>query len=380
MESTRHPFDGQTGRQQHDFGPLSPAAQFVSYVVVSEQNIAVLAYGSTATSSIQSISLSNSPWIDITNLFAPSSWNAVDTNADGSVILLTRSAAAGAQRFLSFEDGFLVDISTFIESQLSIAPNIGYALTDLADFQRVSVGIATLVVSPGVNEVRTSRFDHRTQIVTLDPLPLGFGGPTGTPLSVAEGPFVSGDGLTSVTSIVDPSGIRVLRVFQNGVSTIAALTPTPLPGAQSVQLARGVNETGNSVGGLAVVPLPGGGTVAEAAIWTPSVGWSSLRQRLAAVGVQTSPLDTFSSITDMSSRNQRMIGHGSDSTGTAVSFLARVPLTRQRADFNRDGIFPDMQDFADFAAAFALGNFSADWNYDGILDNADLVAFSNETD
>jgi hypothetical protein len=27
-----------------------------------------------------------------------------------------------------------------------------------------------------------------------------------------------------------------------------------------------------------------------------------------------------------------------------------------------------------------LGNFSADWNYDGILDNADLVAFSNETD
>jgi hypothetical protein len=39
-----------------------------------------------------------------------------------------------------------------------------------------------------------------------------------------------------------------------------------------------------------------------------------------------------------------------------------------------------MQDFADFAAAFALGNFSADWNYDGILDNADLVAFSNETD
>jgi hypothetical protein len=59
-------------------------------------------------------------------------------------------------------------------------------------------------------------------------------------------------------------------------------------------------------------------------------------------------------------------------------FALRFPEVNIRSDFNHSGGCFDVLDIVDFGTAFAAGNLSADWNYDGALTPLDQQLFSTD--
>lgn len=342
-----------------------PANAFATGIVAADGASTIVSqYTLNMVSSPFRSALSNagSPWFEITNILQPaySGVSAVGINASGSWIV-GRAVDVGAGQPISFvfqpSTGAFVPIDSFLPNP-SGAQTVNAYVTEIAAYRDVVVGYA-------VYDNITSEafiFDLRSFTGQLIPNQLN---PNYLPIDVR----VSGDGLTVAVSAVEPAsptfpwwdrfGLYTWR--DNGVTQTATTLAIGLPSWIDIS---GLNETGQTAVGTSGV-LMNGTFQAVSAIVT-------------SIGASTGPL-SFCTPSDISARDGIIGGNGlNQTTGRMEGFALRFPEVNIRSDFNHSGGCFDVLDIVDFGTAFAAGNLSADWNYDGALTPLDQQLFSTD--
>lgn len=308
------------------------------------------------------------PWVVVTSLIAPAFTELlpVDVNADGA--LIAANARVGTSTIFNafvLHDGALINITPLVAAQTGLLANAQIA--DVADYRRVSVGVARDV--NGLNDAFW--FDHRTGVARRIQRPAG----------ISQSLFiysvkVSGDGLLTTTLAFDMLSPPPLGWFYSWVTYDNGATQTTnfMPnGFQAVwpDVVQGLNETGKTLVGM-------DNAVSEPSVWhdlTPQL----LSTAIAGAGLSTPGFSRLAFLADISARNGVIAGHGIRSgTNLQEAFVAAIPEVRERSDFNRNGALLEQADITEWNARFAAGDLSADWNYDGQLTSADSVAFMND--
>lgn len=309
------------------------------------------------------ISSAGGPWTLVSNLLQPA-FDQVrfdGMNADGSEFVWSGvDPATGARKaFWMLNGGVPLDIENFL-------PPLGgggvatISVTNVADFRRTCVGYRTPILG-GPSEAFIVDIASNTGRIIANPYPPGPFGPTWEVTGVA----VSGDGMTVAVNLLDTSlDVATFVEFSNGVTNRVTLLAPPSASTGGVVA---INETGQVMTGIDPLSL-------QAVTWTDSVP-RSIASQCAAIGFPTAPQFSSLWVTDISARDV-LVGGGFNAAGRGEGWIARLPLKRQRSDFNRDGVFSRPVEQAEYNTAFAAGNLSADWNYDGVLTPIDQTLFA----
>lgn len=349
-------------RGRRDLGPVVAGGIFADRPAASN-GLGLIICSNLGPVSDGGIRTNTSPWIQTTNLFAPTVTGLlpVAINADGTLIATHGVYSTGAQARIVFDNGAPVDMAAQISASLGLTGAV--TIHDVAAYRRISVG-TVIDVMTGAH--RVFWYDHVTQQARQIAIP----------------PFqyyplyettvrVSGDGLTTVVTYYDynTSLFYIWQDFDNGVQSANGLLGA---GTFQTQVVLGLNETGQTAVGMSNL----GGNGARAAIWENGTG-VYLTQALASRGLSASNFSWLSKVSDISARGGVLAGVGLDPIMRAEGFVARIPVAKVRSDFNRSGLV-DPSDLSDFLTAFAAGNLSADWDYNGLLQPIDITLFSND--
>jgi hypothetical protein len=107
--------------------------------------------------------------------------------------------------------------------------------------------------------------------------------------------------------------------------------------------------------------------------WTRDEGFLPLDAFLAGAGIDTTGW-TFTSARDITPDGRYVIGEGVRA-GRVCGFLAELPQSTCRADFNGDRVV-DFFDYLDFVAVFDAEDAAADFNGDNAVDFFDYLDFA----
>ncbi len=137
--------------------------------------------------------------------------------------------------------------------------------------------------------------------------------------------------------------------------------------------AYGVSWDGNViVGEVGILDDNGNG----AYIWTAETGMRRLTDVLADLGVAIPPGWYLLAAYGVSADGRTIVGAGINPAGHSEGWVAYLgPACR--ADFNKDGAVTS-QDVFDYLNAWAERSIFTDWDYDGVVNTIDFLAFLND--
>ncbi|HLP82793.1 MAG TPA: hypothetical protein VK157_00450 [Phycisphaerales bacterium] len=311
------------------------------------------------------LSSAGGPWTLVTNLVQPA-FDQVrfdGMNADGSEFVWSGvDPATGARKAFWMLGGVVpLDLETYLPPWSGAGASL-MQVTGVADFRRTCVGYRESSFGGGSEAFIVDIASGTGRIIT-NPYPPGPFGPTWQVTGVA----VSGDGLTVAVNLLDTAlDVATFVEFSNGITSRVTLLAPPSASTGGVVA---INETGQVMAGFDPISL-------QTVTWTDAVP-RTIASQCAAIGFPIAPQFTGIFVSDMSARDV-LVGGGSNAAGQGEGWIARLPLKRQRSDFNRDGVFSRPVEQAEYNAAFAAGNLSADWNYDGILTPVDQALFASD--
>ncbi len=158
-----------------------------------------------------------------------------------------------------------------------------------------------------------------------------------------------------------------------------------LPGGRFLSTAAGV-----SADGRVIVGYGSDDTGVDAFVWTAEAGMRSIKQVLIEAGLGAAVEGwSLGEATGISADGRRVCGFGFDPSGLVRAWVAELPDTSCRADFNADGVH-NSQDFFDFLSALFTtpacpepctpgggggGSCPADFNRDCFINSADFFDF-----
>ncbi|MCL4743458.1 MAG: hypothetical protein KJZ54_14775 [Phycisphaerales bacterium] len=180
---------------------------------------------------------------------------------------------------------------------------------------------------------------------------------------------VSADGSVVVGSSMAYGGQMSFRwTAETGMVGLGRLTPDEIGNR-----GHGVSWDGNVIVGEAVVLDDNGN---GAYIWTPETGMRRLTDVLADLGVAIPPGWYLLAAYGVSADGRTIVGAGINPAGHSEGWVAYLgPACR--ADFNKDGAVTS-QDVFDYLNAWAERSIFTDWDYDGVVNTIDFLAFLND--
>lgn len=198
----------------------------------------------------------------------------------------------------------------------------------------------------------------------------------GAQLPIAEARCVSDDNAViagySYSGRANPEAC--LWVRSGGVNgSFALLGLGDLPGGNAESYARGVNDDGTVVVGIAstAAPTPLG---YEAFYWTAQDGMRRLKDVIEAAGLDTGgwmPIKAQA----VSADGSAICGSArSPDNSTTAAFYVRLPTPVRSPDFNRDGVIGVPDIFAFLGGWFALDP-RADFDRSGVIEVPDVFAY-----
>ncbi len=309
------------------------------------------------------VSSAGGPWTFVSNVMQPlfTQVKFDGMNADGSEFVWSGiDPATGARKaFWMLTGGVPLDIESFLPP-IAGGGAASITVTDVADFRRTCVGYRIPMLGGPIEAFIVDIASGMGRIIA-NPYPPGPFGPTWQVTVVA----VSGDGLTVAVNLLDTAlDVATFVEFSNGVTNRVTLLAPPSASTGGVVA---INETGQVMVGHDPLSL-------QTVTWTDSVP-RSIASQCAAIGFPIAPQFSSLWVSDISARDV-LVGGGFNAAGRGEGWIARLPLKRQRSDFNRDGVFSRPVEQAEYNTAFAAGNLSADWNYDGVLTPVDQTLFA----
>jgi probable HAF family extracellular repeat protein len=196
---------------------------------------------------------------------------------------------------------------------------------------------------------------------------------------------ISADGLVIVGSSISHDGTEAFRwTAETGMVGLGALpgssfssnaTAVSADGSVVVgsSMAYGVSWDGNViVGEVGILDDNGNG----AYIWTAETGMRRLTDVLADLGVAIPPGWYLLAAYGVSADGRTIVGAGINPAGHSEGWVAYLgPACR--ADFNKDGAVTS-QDVFDYLNAWAERSIFTDWDYDGVVNTIDFLAFLND--